>query len=378
MKRFLGLLLAACLCMTAWAQTKTAATRVLYEDDTWLAQNGHDVWLVRLDLEWPRVLNDCVMPALHPYLAKHLLGVDAATPVEALRLLKQKTGTAIQQMPDGDGLTRHYLNAHLRMTSHEAGRYVSLFLKASETDSNGRAVRSERQWFTYDIVNDRILTADDVFHASNMAGTYDDTNRMLFENLIAENAQCSEQEMASIDLRTLPKDFAVEGSLMRFGLGGRSDNSSVVMMQHMEQLSLLNRKFLKWYKGEAKQKTAPVSVDEQPQALKEFAGEDSVYTLVDSMPQYAEGRDSLFRYITHHIQIPAEYAENGLQGRVIVSFVVEKDGTLSNFAIVRPVDRSLDRAAVAVIRSAGRWKPGIKDGQPVRTHFFIPVSIRLQ
>lgn len=380
----MALLAAICLCVFAYAQTPASRAKsyhVNYTDETWLAQNGQDVWLVRLDLEWPQVLDDCVMPQLQTYLSEKVLGVQASSYRDAFAALERKAGARISRMPDDNTLTRHYLNASLQITWYEPGRYVSFRLQSSETDSNGRATRSDRQWFTYDIVNDRVLTADDVFHTSNMAGTYDETNRMVFENLIAENARCSESEMASIDLRTLPKDFAVEGALMRFGLGGTSDNYSYMTMEHMEQLSLLNRKFQKWYKGEAKAKTAPATLETHPIAQQVYytgSETDSVSLVADVMPQYAEGRDSLFSFIAHHFEFPDECNMDCKQGRVIVSFVVEKDGSLSNFAVIRSMGFAFDRAAVAAVRQARPWKPGMKDGQPVRMCNFLPVSFRVE
>lgn len=375
MKQLLALVALCCLGLVARAQSKYSY--VMYEEQTWLARNGNDVWVVRLDLEWPRVLDDCVMPSLHGYLSERLFGQSASSPVEALERLHARTGQTLTQMPDGDGLARRYLDCRLRMTFYEPGRYVSFFLKATESDGNGHAVRSERGWLTYDIQADRVLTADDVFHAGNMAGTYDETNRMVFETLIAQNAQCPESEMAGIDLRTLPLDFAVEGPLMRFGLGGRSDNYSYVSVDNMEQLSLLNRKFVKWYNGEAKQKAAPATLATQPLALQDYiTGPDSVTVVPDQMPQYVEGNDSLFSFIIHHIQIPEECQEKSLTGKIIVSFIVEADGTLSNLAVIRSLDRPLDAAAVSAIRRAGRWKPGMKNGQPVRTRFTMPVAFR--
>lgn len=375
MKHLLALVALCCLWLTAQAQSKYSYT--MYEEQTWLSRSGNDVWLVHLDLEWPRVLNDCVLPSLHGYLSEHLFGVQAATPIEALERLHDRTGQTLTQMPEGDKLTRHYLDCQLRMTSYQPDRYVSFFLKATESEGSGHAVRSDRRWLTYDIANDRVLTANDVFHESNMAGTYDETSRMVFETLIAQNAQCPESEMAGIDLRTLPLDFAVEGRMMRFGLGGRSDNYSNILIENLEQLSLLNRKFLKWYKGESRQKTAPATLATHPIAQQDyFTGADSVTFVPDQMPRYAEGNDSLYSFIVNHIQIPAAVQEMCLTGRIVISFIVEPDGTLSNFAVIRSLERSLDAAAVSAIRRAGRWQPGTKDGQPVRTRFTMPVVFR--
>lgn len=379
--RLLALLTCTLLCMDISAQSaqKSRTYYVMYEKETWLARNGQDVWLVNTDMEWPRVLDDYTMPALQTYLAKHLFSVDASTPTEALTLLRHKTGEQITQMPNDANIERHYLNCQLNMTYYEQDRYISFFLKVSETDSNGKATRAERQWLTYDIVNDRVLTADDVFHSANMAGLYDDASRIAFETLIAQNAQCNESEMANIDLRTLPLDFSVEGAIMRFDLGGTSDNYSFVTMENLEQLSLLNRKFLKWYKKEGKQKTTPMTTESAPIAQQDyFTGEDSVYLLTEQMPEYPEGKDSLYSYLTHNIQVPAIYAESSISGRTIVSFVVEKDGTLSNMAVIRSLDRPIDKAAIDVLRKSKPWKPGMIGGNPVRTRMTLPVAFRLQ
>lgn len=372
-------LAAALLSLTAHAQTapKSKQYYMTYTAETWLAQNGQDVWLVSTDLEWPRVLDDCTLLALQAYLSEHLLGVEATSPAEAFARLEQRTGHRITQMPGAPSVKRHYLSCQLSMTHYEPGHYASFFLKASETDGEGRAARATRQWLTYDIVNDRVLTADDVFHEANLSGRYDDTSRIAFETLMAQNAQCNEAEMASIDLRTLPRDFAVEGSVMRFGLGGASDNFSFIAIDHLNQLSLLNRKFLKWLRGDGKPKTAPATVETAPIAAQDyFTGTDSVYTLTDPMPAYPEGRDSLYSFLSHHIALPESRTEAIPQGRIVVSLVVEPSGALSNLAIVRSIDPAIDRAAIDALRSSQPWQPGTVGGKPVRTRITLPIVFR--
>lgn len=380
MKRLLNVFAALCMCLTMHAQTAAHGKNyyVNYVSQTWLAQNADDVWLVKLNVEWPLLLEGYTMPALQAYLAEHLLGTNATTFHDSFAQLYSKTGLPILQMPNDGRITRHYLNATLQMTHHEAGRYVSFFLNASETDSNGKATRSEKRYFTYDITGDRILTAQDVFHTANMAGTYDNTCRIVFENDIAQNAQCAEAEMANIDLQTLPLDFSLEGSNIRFGLGGSSNNFSWVSTERMEQLSLFNRKFLKYLKGEDKKKKAsePANIISQPFSQQDYfvdQNTDSIFYAAEEMPRFAEGNDSLFSYIGSHISLPQADCTTSINGRVIVSFVVEKDGSLSNFAVLRSINPQIDRASVDVLRGSKPWLPGKKNGQPVRAVFTMPI-----
>ena len=75
---------------------------------------------------------------------------------------------------------------------------------------------------------------------------------------------------------------------------------------------------------------------------------------------------------------PAVAAENGVQGRVIVNFIVEKDGSISNVQVVRSVDPALDREAVNTVKRMPKWNPGMNNGQPARVKFTLPVTFKLQ
>lgn len=98
----------------------------------------------------------------------------------------------------------------------------------------------------------------------------------------------------------------------------------------------------------------------------------------DEAPSYPGGDGAMMAYLANNVQYPLVAAENGVQGRVVVEFIVEKDGSLSDVKVKRSVDPSLDREALRVVKSMPRWNPGKKDGQPVRTIFSMPVTFRLQ
>ena len=104
---------------------------------------------------------------------------------------------------------------------------------------------------------------------------------------------------------------------------------------------------------------------------------NSVYDVVEQMPSFPGGISGLKTYLNQNTRYPAVAQENCVQGRVVVSFVVEKDGHISDVTVLRSVDPSLDKEAVRVIRNMPRWTPGKQGGEPVRVRYNVPVSFRL-
>lgn len=104
---------------------------------------------------------------------------------------------------------------------------------------------------------------------------------------------------------------------------------------------------------------------------------NSVYDVVEQMPSFPGGISGLRTYLNQNIRYPAEAQENCVQGRVVVSFVVGKDGHISDVTVLRSVDPSLDKEAIRVVRNMPRWTPGKQGGEPVRVRYNVPVSFRL-
>ena len=103
-----------------------------------------------------------------------------------------------------------------------------------------------------------------------------------------------------------------------------------------------------------------------------------VFDVVEEMPQFPGGPSSLFDYLSRNIKYPVIAEENGVQGRVIVTFVVERDGSLNDVKVVKSIDPSLDKEAQRVVRSMPHWIPGKLNGSPVRVKYTVPVTFRLQ
>ena len=103
-----------------------------------------------------------------------------------------------------------------------------------------------------------------------------------------------------------------------------------------------------------------------------------VYDEVDEMPSFPGGLNGLMTFLSQNMVYPVTAQENGVQGRVIVSFVVETDGSITDVKVARSVDPSLDREAMRVVKAMPKWTPGKKDGKPVRVKYTVPVVFRLQ
>ena len=120
-----------------------------------------------------------------------------------------------------------------------------------------------------------------------------------------------------------------------------------------------------------------VAAPPPPQAPKPEVA-TKVFDVVEEMPSFPGGQGALMQYLASNIKYPVVAQENGVQGRVIVSFVVERDGSISDVKVARSVDPSLDREAQRVVKSMPKWKPGKQNGSAVRVKYTVPVVFRLQ
>lgn len=105
---------------------------------------------------------------------------------------------------------------------------------------------------------------------------------------------------------------------------------------------------------------------------------NKVFDIVEEMPSFPGGQGALMSFLSSNIKYPVVAQENGVQGRVIVGFVVERDGSITDVKVMRSVDPSLDREAQRVVKAMPKWKPGKQNGSAVRVKYTVPVVFRLQ
>lgn len=116
----------------------------------------------------------------------------------------------------------------------------------------------------------------------------------------------------------------------------------------------------------------------QIQQKEEEVEESEIFVVVEDMPEFPGGETALRSYINKNVNYPVIAAENGIQGKVYVRFVVDKDGSVTNAEIARGIDPSLDQEALRVVRTLPKWKPGKQRGKPVRVSYTVPINFQLQ
>ena len=114
------------------------------------------------------------------------------------------------------------------------------------------------------------------------------------------------------------------------------------------------------------------------QKENDTVGEDEVYVFPEEYPSFPGGEEALYKFIDDNLRYPEEAREVNVQGSVIIRFVVEKDGSISNAAIAREIGCGCGREALRVVNMMPRWKPGKQGGKPVRTEFILPVKFSLR
>ena len=104
---------------------------------------------------------------------------------------------------------------------------------------------------------------------------------------------------------------------------------------------------------------------------------DSIYNVVEVMPEFPGGAEKMMDYLSTNIKYPEEAKEKGISGRVFLSFVIEKDGSVTDVKVMRSVNPLVDNEAVRVVKAMPKWKPGLMKGKPVRVNYVLPINFKL-
>jgi len=127
-------------------------------------------------------------------------------------------------------------------------------------------------------------------------------------------------------------------------------------------------------------KNAEVTIDEPVGTAETKVTEEDpnkIFTSVEKVPEFQGGMEKFYAYLSKNIRYPAVAKENGTQGKVIVSFVCERDGSLTDVHVSRGIGDGCDEEAIRVIKASPKWSPGIQNGRPVRVAYSVPISFAL-
>ena len=117
--------------------------------------------------------------------------------------------------------------------------------------------------------------------------------------------------------------------------------------------------------------------EDVPIVVEEPEEEQQIFQVVEDMPEFPGGTQALLQYLKKNIKYPTICQEQGIQGRVVVQFVVNKDGSIVDREVIKPINPYLDKEALRVVSTMPKWKPGSQRGKPVRVKFTLPVQFKL-
>ena len=149
---------------------------------------------------------------------------------------------------------------------------------------------------------------------------------------------------------------------------------------HKNEIKTQEEKYSSEAQSDAKKRnqvTEEVKVAFEPKA-KPKNDQTVNMACVEQKATFPGGDAALYKWLSTQINYPADAAEAGITGRVIVSFVIEKDGSISNARVVRSIHPSLDAEAIRIVKTMPKWIPGKNNGQPVRVEYIMPISFKLQ
>lgn len=113
------------------------------------------------------------------------------------------------------------------------------------------------------------------------------------------------------------------------------------------------------------------------QEEKKVSVDDEVFVVVEEQAEFPGGLDSMYAYIQKNLVYPEKAKAEGIEGRVFVTFTIEKDGSISNILIKRAIGGGCEEAAVEMIKNMPKWKPAKQRGKPVRCQFNLPIKFEL-
>lgn len=129
---------------------------------------------------------------------------------------------------------------------------------------------------------------------------------------------------------------------------------------------------------ETKERTTNVEAEKNAEGKGIDGIEKKIFDVVEEMPSFPGGVGALNNWLDNNIQYPKQAKDTGVQGRVIIKFIIEKDGSISNAKVSRSLDTDLDNEALRLVKSMPKWNPGKQNGTEARVRYSVPVNFRLQ
>lgn len=364
---------------SAWAE-RTLDYNMQFFKQHYFYHIGDEMNVVDVNVEWPKEVNHTAVPVLQRVLSGLSFGVETDRFDDALATYLKRFGEPVKgqfkTIPDDKKYC--YAHVNVRVMGYIKDQLISFQISAAcqpASLSSQKAVALDTM-VNYDVVNDRMLAKEDILRMTwvNSSMYHQDLMQLLVNGAEVDLETANVPD--SIDINQWPKAVAVGENLVFADLGFKLPDTDYDVLSTFTFGGLeefLKNSFLKRLKRPATENT-PQQLEE-PQPLSEDL---RIYSQVDSMPHYIGGDKELFKFISSNLVYPPLDLHLGISGKVVLSYIIEKDGTFSNIAVISPVSPRIDREAVRVLRLSHKWEPAMVAGKPVRMRSTIPVSFLIK
>lgn len=368
MKRFLLLSLLAIATAAAFGATRNSSIR--YERQHTLMQDGDDINVVDIDVEWPEYVDGFKTIALEQYLNANLLGsktqfsgFDAAIS-EFRNRFGHPVDRQFKTVPDDNCFC--YIDLRLKQIGHIANRYISFSMtyRCSPEKLSTQKADTISRLITYDLQQQRVLAMRDLIRTGRIEDGYYDTSMVL------EMARNASIEFSDDMIGVSFVDGCMKGEGMTFSMLYIGQYGTEPFTTYLGEAS--NRPLFTKTARNILEKAAPIGSVGSVPSDSLLRGEP-VYNKVDAAPEFNFGGMTLATYLSKNISYPDEARRENATGTVEVGFIVDTNGDIRNVRITRSVSPELDRAAANVVRLMPRWKPGTLAGKPANVCLYLPI-----
>ena len=371
-------LLVACPVTAQWMENQAYAISHIQEYH--LMSRMNQLTLVNIDFEWPDRLCGSDVPLLKKELCKLLFDNEATDMRQGINGFLAKCGKEIDAMPNAKGLKTTYVTYQVMELAMQMDKYVSFEVaKTMRYDNSLKPYIQEDYLLTYDMVNDRVLKTKDILKSQYLPDglAQDEIVNMVFENPEIDGYFDVIQWYMIPDQTCLsPEGLMV--TLPRTTMYAIIPNWKVNYCYKKEVKQLLNKAQVKTRNSSGKEPLDPTSLGTVTVDETQPVDTNMVYASAAVMPEYEGGMQAMMDDLVRWVEYPDDELANNIQGKCVVSFIVERDGGVSSPVVISPLSPGIDRAAVKAVMSLSKWKPGAFGSTPVRVRMAIPVSFKVE
>lgn len=375
MKKSILIVLSLCFFIATFGQSASLSYSISYKHYHGLYLKGDEANVVDLDLEWPEYLNFSSEPILQRYLNQIVFDNNDTSYQESCRKYLSGLGNLVngqlQSVPDDSKFC--YIDVKLHVIGYSFGRYISYCLSKNVAPQDSSKMKKQKLlcYFTYDMINDKILTGRDLLDQFKINNSENVRNELAMAILVNSESSICDNGIESMIYDAVLSKY---GTVFYYTLNSQDAGvySSRSTIPFKDKLNILSKSAKKLVDCDIPK----ISVHAIPQNT--FDGDTSmIYTEVDVLPE-PNLSQSLDSYLKEELNLPISFIKYADKFKCGFSFVVERDGSLSNMRSIIPCDPEVERAIIDKFMLMPKWKPAKINGKTVRCFCIFPISVRLK